>query len=589
MDEIAQIRSKIDIVSLLQEYIPIKKAGRNFKANCPFHGEKTPSFVISPERQIWHCFGCQKGGDIFTFLMEYEHIEFAEALRLLADKAGVVLQQRGFDSAKTSQKEKLYAINHLAAEFYHFLLTKHTLGKDALVYLKKRHISEAAMKTFQIGYAPQSATGLVTYLTKKKGYKKEDILAAGLAYERGGRLFDFFHDRIMFALTDHRDNIVGFSGRIFSSRTDTSKYINTRETLVYHKGSTFFGFNIAKQAIKKEGMVILMEGEFDVIASFQEGVSYAVAVKGTALTEEQVSLLARFTQHVAVCFDMDKPGQDALKRSIPLLEKKGLTTTVITLPNGKDPDESIQQDPIVFKKAVKNGTNVYEFLLSQALASYDTKTVEGKRLITTELLPTFALIENEIVKEHFLHELGNALGTSQDALQKELTKQKKQDIIKKDLILPKVQRSKEDVREEYLCALLIQSDNPAPLLAQAAPFLTSYVWHIPSLGKILSYMQSYIANHAVFDQKACIAGLPKELESTFDSCFLLPLPDFVTPEAYQQEVRKVAKDLQEVYAKAQIKSIGDAIKQQEKSGTLEELKSLQEQLTHFVNILAKKE
>lgn len=470
MDQVALVRQKTDVVAFIQEFLPLKKTGRNFKTNCPFHGEKTPSFVISPERQIWHCFGCQKGGDCFTFLMEYEHIEFPEALRILADKAGVVLEHQQYDSAKSSKKERLYALNRLAAEFYHYLLTKHDLGKDALNYLTQtRHMKLAAIKTFQLGYAPKAGNALVTYLIKKKGYKKEDLLDAGLAYERNGRLYDFFFDRIMFVLADHRDNIVGFSGRILSNRTDTSKYINTRETLIYHKGMTFFGFNIAKEAIKKEGRIILMEGEFDVISSFQEGVSNAVAVKGTALTEDQVSLLSRFVQKVAVCFDMDKPGQEALRRSIPLLEKKGLQTTVIVLPNGKDPDESIQDNPITYKQAVKEDINVYDFLLEQALQKWDPKTAEGKRAITTDLLPVYGLIENEIVKEHYLHELGQEIGISQESMQKEIDKQKKQAIVRKEILVPKQNRFREEVLEEYLIALLVQSENPIPLIAIVLP------------------------------------------------------------------------------------------------------------------------
>lgn len=590
MDQVAQVRNKTDIVSLIQEFIPLKKMGRNFKSNCPFHGEKTPSFVVSPERQIWHCFGCQKGGDAFTFLMEYEHIEFPEALRMLADKAGVVLENQQFDGAKTSKKEKLYGVNRLAAEFYHYLLTKHELGKDALSYLtEKRHMKLAAIKTFQLGYAPNVGNALVTYLLKKKGYKKEDLLEAGLAYERNGRLYDFFHDRIIFALFDHRDNVVGFSGRIMNNRVDTSKYINTRETLVYHKGETFFGFNIAKPAIKKEGEIILMEGEFDVISSFQEGVSNVVAVKGTALTEDQVQLLSRFVKKVAVCFDMDKAGQDALKRSIPLLERKGLQTTVIVLPNGKDPDESIENNPVIFKQAVKEDINVYEFLLQQALKTYDPTTSEGKKAITQEVLPVYGLIENEIVKEHYLHALSEAIGTSLDALQKELNKQKKQQIVKKDTFVTQPNRSREEILEEYLTALLVQSDSPAVLLTVTLPFLTAYIWQTPAYQKILDQLQEFTKLQEAFDQQAFVNALPGELASAFDTCFLLPIPVIVDRDKYIQEVRRVAKDLQEIYVRGQIKVIGDAIKQQEKNGGISELENLQQQLSHFVTLLAKKE
>ncbi|HYK08044.1 MAG TPA: CHC2 zinc finger domain-containing protein, partial [Candidatus Eisenbacteria bacterium] len=199
MDQVAQIREKIDVVALIQEYISLKKAGRNFKAMCPFHSDKTPSLVVSPERQIWHCFGCGKGGDCFSFLMEYERIEFPEALRILADKAGVTLQNQRVDAGLSSKKEKLYALNHLAAEFYHYLLTKHTLGKSALSYVLDRGIKPATISTYMLGFSPRGAS-LVTYLHKKKGYSMDDIFDAGLATRHGRDVIDFFQGRLMFPL-----------------------------------------------------------------------------------------------------------------------------------------------------------------------------------------------------------------------------------------------------------------------------------------------------------------------------------------------------------------------------------------------------
>ncbi len=590
MDQVAAIRSKIDIVQLIQEYLPLKKMGRNFKTNCPFHGEKTPSFVVSPERQIWHCFGCQKGGDVYSFLMEYEHIEFPEALRILADKTGVVLENQHIDSGLSSKKERLYGLNRLASEFYHYLLTKHELGKEALTYLTKdRHMKVATMKTFQVGFSPRTGNALVTYLLKKKGYTKEEILESGLGTLRNGRLYDFFHGRIMFALCDHRDNVIGFSGRVLKDAPDTSKYINTRETLIYHKGSTFFGFNIAKEEIKKTGRIILMEGEFDVISSFQEGVGNAVAVKGTALTDMQVNLLARFTKHVAVCFDMDKAGQEALRRSIPLLEKKQLQTSVIVLSNGKDPDESIQNNPIEYKQAVRKDIGVYDFLLSEVLKKYDSKTAEGKRAVTSELLPLFNLIENEIVKEHYLHELGNTIGISQDSLQKELEKLRKQTIVKKDIPSTKPNRKREEILEEYLVAMLVQSSDPAGILSTITSYLVAYAWNMPAYQKIVEHVQGFLAQHPLFDQSAFLNSLPQELVNAFDACFLLPLPSMDDIQKYKDEAQRVAKDMQEIYARKQIAIIGDAIAQQEKNETTVDLENLQEELAHFVSLLSKKE
>lgn len=587
MDQVSEIRSKTDIVALIQTYIPLKKMGRNFKANCPFHGEKTPSFVVSPERQIWHCFGCGKGGDCFTFLMEYDHMEFPEALRILADKAGVKLENHHFDTGLSSKKEKLYALNRLTCEFYQYLLTSHTLGKPALAYVQdKRHVKPQTIKTFQIGFAPHG-NALATYLMKKKGYKAEELLDAGLASRRGSLLVDFFQNRLMFPLFDHRDNVIGFSGRVMNDTEKTSKYINTRETLVYHKGDTFFGMPTAKEEMKKQGKVFLMEGEFDVISSFQEGITNAIAVKGTALTVDQVQLLSRFVQKVVLCFDMDKAGQEALRRSLGLLEKKSLSIGVLVLTNGKDPDEAIQQNAGEFRKAIKKDVPVYDFLLSEIAKQFDPHTAEGKRKIGQEILPLLGAVDNEIVKEHYLTKLSELIGVSQDALSKEIIRNQKQEIAKKPLLVAKVQRPRQEVLEEYLLALLLQTNNPKALLAAIVFMTTEYTWMTPAIQKIIEKLTSYVANKENFDAKDFAMSLPTELLSMFDTCFLLPLAATLTEDKYKNETKHVAEELYEIYLRAQIKKVGDAIKQKELGGSLEDVEKLQQQFMSLVQRLSK--
>src|SRR5258706_2826858 len=361
--------------------------------------------------------------------MEYEHIDFPEALRMLADRAGVKLENQHFDSEAASKKELIYTLNRLSAEFYHYLLTKHKIGKSALEYLsQERKIKSATMETFLLGFAPKSGNALTTYLIKKKGYKADELIDAGLSYRRGQVAVDFFQGRIIFPLFDHRGNIVGFSGRIMREGDHPSKYVNTRETLVYHKGSTFFGMPTAKEEMKKSESVFLMEGEFDVISSFQEGIVNAVAVKGTALTPDQVTLLSRFVKRVALCFDMDRAGQDALKRSVPLLEKKGLVTSVVVFTQGKDADEAIKENVIGFKKAMKNPIGVYDFLLSQSLKANNPESADGKMRISQDVLPLFAEIENQIVREHYLQKLAQVLNTSPDAIEREIEKLKKSQV-----------------------------------------------------------------------------------------------------------------------------------------------------------------
>ncbi|MDO8639525.1 MAG: DNA primase [bacterium] len=593
MDQVAQIREKIDIVSLISEYIPLKKMGRNFKATCPFHSEKTPSFVVSPERQIWHCFGgCSKGGDCYTFLMEYEKMEFVEALRILAKRTGIELEGVGkWDSGITSKKENIYTLNNLSCEFYHYVLTKHNAGKKALEYLtKKRKIDPRVIETFKLGFSPSFGNALCGYLEIKKGYKRSDILEAGLATERGGRLTDFFSNRIMFPLFDHRNNIVGFSGRVMSDESPYgSKYVNTRETLVYHKGSHFFGIHTALPEIKKTGKAIVMEGEFDVISSFQNGIRNAIAVKGTALTDNQAMLLSRFSKKVSLCFDDDTAGREAVKRSVPALEKKHLTTSVVVIPKGKDPDEAIKEDSVAFKKAVEKDIGVYDFLISKVLSSFDKKTAEGKKRITEEILPMVSSIENEVVKEHYLKRLSIELETSFESIVREVEKMAQKEPLKTKIGQEERKRERQEVLEEYLLALIVQYKSPREALGIVKDLLIEFQFITPSYDKLFNSFYNYFTTTSLFDREKFISLLPKELINVFDTCYLFPLTLFEDDLEYLQEIRKTAKELQIIYLRSQMTRIGEEMKNKEKLATEEEMQKLQDKLSHFVSLLKKNE
>lgn len=547
MDQVAQVREKIDIVQLISEFIPLKKMGRNFTANCPFHNEKTPSFVVSPERQIWHCFGCGLGGDCFTFLMQYENMEFPEALRSLAKRVGITLTQSQFAEKTSSDKEKIYSLNRLACEFYHYVLTSHKAGKTALSYLtEKRKIKNATIKTFMLGFAPRDGNSLSLYLMKKKGYQKKDLIDAGLSTGSG----DFFRNRLIFPLFDHRDNVLGFAGRVLGDTLP--KYINTRETLVYHKGSIFFGLNSAKQNIKKENRAIVMEGELDVIAAFQEGVTNAVAIKGTALTQDHALLLSRFTNNVSLCFDQDSAGKDAIVRSLPFLEARGFTAHVVALSNGKDADEAIRNNPILFKQAIKHDTNVYDYLISKELLEDDITSSEGKKRTTDFLLPIFSKIDNEVVKEHYLKKLAKELDTSYESINKQVERQEAKTDQQVERLVSKEKRSRKEIVEEFLLALLVQSKNPKEA-AEAIVEIVGFIdFTIPAHGRIYK--------HLISGGKT----LPSELLAAFDRCFLFPLPPFVTEESYGIEIARVANELKTLTLKAKIKEIGEKIKEVEK-------------------------
>ncbi len=547
MDNTQQIRDKIDIVSFISEYLPLKKAGRNFKVNCPFHNEKSASFIVSPERQIWHCFGCQKGGDIFTFLMEYENMDFPESLRTLAKRAGVELKNYTYDTQVFSEKEKIYHLNNQALKFYQYVLLKHSLGKKALTYLKeKRNLTEKLIETFSLGFSPNSGSAISSYLINKKGYKKADLYSAGLSFETGQRVVDFFRGRLMFPLTDHRGNVVGFSARILDENTDGPKYINTKETSVYHKGNLFFGLDLAKEEIKKREQAILVEGEFDVIACFKEGIKNVIAIKGTALTENQVALLSRFTPKITLCLDQDLAGFEATKRSLPIIEKKGITTTVVVLPNGKDPDEAIKKDPVLFKKALSKDLNVYDFLIDKLAKDNDKNSAEGKKKITDEILPLLSQVSNEVVKEHYLKKLSSLIDISFETLRKQTEKyelgQKKEEII----VSNKQKIKRREMLEEYLIALILQSSNLSGALEKTNAILKDYQFEVPSYQKIMDFIKSVVKSENNLDAKKIAKGLPNELLSSFDKCYLLPISSFSSEDKYFEDLEKVATELSEI-------------------------------------------
>lgn len=588
MDQVSQIREKIDIVSFLSEFITLKKAGRNFKAVCPFHNEKSPSFMVSPERQVWHCFGCGKGGDIYTFLMEYERVEFPEALRILAKKAGIELIQSKAESGLASKKERLYGLNALAREYYHYLLLKHKVGANAREYLKNRGLSEKIIETFQLGFAPGVGTALSHYLLKKKGYTQEELVDAGLAFSRGRDTVDFFRGRLMFPLIDHRDNVVGFSGRVLDKEIKTSKYINTRETLIYHKGEGFYGLNVTKDAIRKAGQAILVEGEFDVISSFQEGVSNVVAVKGTALTEMQISLIGRYAPKISICFDGDKAGQEAIKRSLPLVEKKGLQVSVILLPNGKDPDDSIKTDAIAYKQAVKKDVSVYDYLFDSSLLEGDVATAEGKKAIADAFLPIIASMSNEIIKEHYLRKLSTVLQTTYESITKELTriKQVEKGMQVKVPPLKAPKQSREEMLEDYLISLIVQYHEPKLALDKAVTALAPSVTKEKAYQKILDHLLTYFTTAQVFDQEKFSQLLPSELLHSYNKSILFPLPPFTSGEQHLHEVEKVARQLRDLYVKDRIKSLSEELVAKEKEGENEAvLNLLKEEYATLLHLL----
>ena len=394
MDDVELIKQKINIVDLISEYLTLKKSGVNFKANCPFHNEKTPSFIVSPERQIFKCFGCAKGGDHFTFLMEKESMDFKEALEVLAKKAGVTLKQT---ENKKDFKDRLFEVNLKAQEFFHYILTKHNLGKKALAYLKGRGISDESVESFGLGYAPNSWESL-TGILLKRGFSIPEIVTSGLAVPSKSGGYDRFRGRIIFPLIDGKDKLRGFAGRVLG--TAEPKYINSPQTPIFDKSSFLFGLNLAKSDIRVKKEAVLVEGEIDVILSYQAGFKNVVASKGTALTEGQIDLLKKYTENLSLGFDMDLAGDSASRRGITLAEKAGLNIKVIELTGGKDAAEVISENVSLWQEAIEKAVPIYDYYLPSTARRYDALKPIDLKKIGAELIPVWAKISDDRVREN---------------------------------------------------------------------------------------------------------------------------------------------------------------------------------------------
>jgi len=466
MDQVEEVKGKVDIVQLVGEYVKLTKAGRNFKGLCPFHSEKTPSFMVNPELQIYKCFGCGEGGDAYAFWEKMEGVEFGEALKALAKRVGVTLISYT-PSQGEEDRERLYKVNNLAAEFYHYLLTKHRMGEPARKYLEGRKITDKAVERFKLGFVPEGWDYLIKYLVGKKGFKIQDMERAGLVVpsQRGG--YDRFRNRIMFPLNNHRGQTVGFAGRVLPGGDEkTGKYVNTPETEIYHKGDLLYGLDINKVDVKNAGAAVVVEGELDAIASWQAGVHNVVAIKGSALTIKQVDILKRYTETIVLALDADLAGDMAARRGIEIAEKAGMMIKVIN-PNSetlnpkhfKDPGDFGVRDPEGWKKAVAGAVPIYDYYIESAVERYGLEAI-GKNKISKELVPIWSKIEDEILKSHYVNKLADILEVEAQAVWVQIQKilnSKFEDPNKSEILNSKTQTTKtrREVVEEDVVRLAL--------------------------------------------------------------------------------------------------------------------------------------
>jgi DNA primase len=424
-DEVEEIKRRIDIADFISQYIPIKKAGANFKAVCPFHNEKTPSFMISPEKQIWHCFGCQKGGDIFGFLMEYENIEFVDALKQLAEKAGVKLTARNPQLKKT--QDEIYQINLVAAKLFHHILNNEKIGKPVLDYLKNdRGLTQKTIDEFMIGYAPDS-WNILTNFFKKRNYTRDDIIKSGLVIPKeDGTFYDRFRNRITFPISEISKNVVGFSARLFDKKNmatagrneNPAKYINTPDSPIYNKSKILFALDKAKDEIRKTRQIIIVEGQMDVVMSHQSGFKNTIASSGTAITSDQLKILKRFSADLNFAFDADKAGEEATKRAIAVAHQAGMIPKIILTPAGLDPADVIKKDPKIFAEAIKNSKTAVDFYFDNEKEKYKGKTLTSsdKQKIANNLIPIIKEITEPILIGDYIRKLSKIINTDEKYL-----------------------------------------------------------------------------------------------------------------------------------------------------------------------------
>lgn len=460
--DLEEIKTRLNIVDVLGEYIRLEKAGASYRALCPFHNEKSPSFMVSEEKQIWHCFGCQKGGDIFGFVMEIEGLEFREALKLLAEKAGVKLAN--FNPKKTEEKNRTLEILELATKWYSHQLWEGPGKTKILNYLRERGLKDETIKEFRLGYAPKGWRNMLSFLLSR-GFKIEEIVKTGLLVkkENSSDYYDRFRERIIFPIADYSGKILGYSARVAPGGDESqAKYVNTPETEVYHKSQVLYGLDKARNNIKEKDFVMLVEGNMDVIASAQAGIKNVVAVSGTALTPDQIKIIKRYTSKIKMFFDMDSAGYEATKKSIKSCFSSDMNVEVVNIPKGKDAADLAKENPEELKRAVGNSKNAMEYLLDDSLERFDKNKVEDKRKISELLVDIMGSIANAVEKSHWVKKIAEKLETTEDALTDTLKKANLKNRIgslakKENAEVDFSAREKKEVLMDELIALILVS------------------------------------------------------------------------------------------------------------------------------------
>ncbi len=577
-----EIKSRLDIVDVIRGYIKIHKAGVNYRALCPFHNEKKPSFFISPARQIWHCFGsCSEGGDIFKFVMKIEGVEFGDALRILARKAGIELKKQ--DPKLKTERQRLYEISDLACRFFEKQLEESGAGKEAKKYLLDRGIKEESMKKWRLGYAPDAWEGLSNFLVGK-GYKREEIEKAGLALksEKTGNYYDRFRKRIIFPIFNLSSQPVGFGGRIFKEvqRPDgqpEAKYINTPATLLYDKSRILYGLNKAGVETRKKDVCILVEGYLDVIMLSQAGFENVVATSGTALTPYQLKILKRYSDNLLTAFDMDLAGNSATKRGIDLAQFQGFNIKIITMPKEADPADIIFENPQKWQSFLEKAKSIHDFYFENTFSNFDKNTIEGKKEISKILLPIIKRIPNQIEQTVWIRDLAEALEVKEEDIAAELKKATLRYTAETGSTGQEVEQVKEmspktrkDLLEERLAVLLIKFPKNLGMVNEEYLKLFS-----PQAIEIVNYLK----NNKTSSPEISLGTVSKELINRINYLSLRAEIEQTDTDA-EEEFESCLKEVKTLAVKDKLNKISREIKRAEGEKNFEEVQKLMEEFNH---------
>lgn len=576
-NQVQEVKDRVDIVALIGTYVALEKKGRHYKGLCPFHSEKTPSFVVSPEMQIYKCFGCGKGGDVFSFLMEIEGMSFAQSLGVLAEQAGVKLVKRA-KTASEELAERLFVVNEHATKLYSYLLLQHPVGETAREYLKNRGISEQTMAKFRLGYAPQKWHFLNQYLLKK-GFSSNEILQAGLCLPKEGRgYYDRFRGRLMFPLIDLHEHVVGFSARVLK-KEEEPKYLNSPETPVFSKSNFLYGANLARSSIVRGKSSILVEGVLDVCSLHQAGVTQAVAPMGTALTTSQLNLLSRLTGNLIFCFDGDSAGMNATKKGVLLAQQHNFEVEVLLLPLGKDPDDIVREGLIPFEQLLLQAVPVMDFFFREVATRFDLSSPQGKKKVSAELLPIIGTLSSPIERSQYLKKLADLLEIREEILREALIKENVRKDSNEELITKILTEKPESISalEEYLLSLILKSP-----LEKAQKILrrlgrNDFEQPVP-LQVFLALKDQMLGRSYKLNLQKFVARLDLAGQELIERCYLRDLGKMETDvDLMEQELERSLQSLKNRSIKRELRQISLKIRMAELGGDESLSNQLQDQ------------